>query len=243
MEKAVDVIWRCFYRELRSIEFVGPIREIPQLVLEKDSWFHALKEDPRSKTDNSQIRFKAAKKAFEDLTEGHYGFEFNQLEVNSQPTGFWALQITNPKYRTNLQNVGVGISQVLPVVFALFGANRQSRMTRLTLIEQPELHLHPKLQSELADVVIAALKTLPDRQLFIETHSENLLLRIMRRIREGNSSKSSKEGAITSRDVSVMFVERVETGASVKKLALSKSGELLTDWPVDFVDLRLDDVI
>ena len=243
VEKAIEVLWRCFYREMSNIEFVGPIREIPQLVLGKDSWFHSLKEDGRSKLDNSANRFKAAKKAFEDLTDGHYGFEFNELEVNSQPTGFWALQITSSAYKTNLQNVGVGISQVLPVVFALFGANKNNRISRLALIEQPELHLHPKLQSELADVVITALNTVPDRQLFIETHSENLLLRIMRRIRESNFENSKKESVLASGDVSVMFIEKGTTGAFVKKLSLSAHGEMLSEWPVDFVDLRLDDVI
>lgn len=243
VERFLDSMWRSFYREIRGLETVGPIREIPQLVLEKDSWFHALKNESTHKVGNSNRRFKAAKKAFSDLTEGQYDFEFSELQVNDQPTGYWALQVINSEYKTNLQNVGVGISQVLPVVFALFGANKRQLLSRLTLIEQPELHLHPKLQSDLADVMISALEEMPNRQVLVETHSENLLLRILRRIREADGLSNPAKRKINSSDVSLVFVEKQAQGAVVSQMTISKHGEVLSNWPVDFVDIRLDDVL
>ena len=76
------------------------------------------------------------------------------------------------------QDVGVGISQVVPVIVtALDGKGR------LLAIEQPELHLHPRLQAELGDLFIQAAKGETAHTLLLETHSEMIPLRIMRRIR------------------------------------------------------------
>lgn len=86
----------------------------------------------------------------------------------------------------NFENVGAGLSQILPILEAL--AKRPNAL----LIEQPELHLHPRMQADLADVFIQALQAEGGpSQLFVETHSENILLRIQRRIRDGTLSAES----------------------------------------------------
>ena len=77
------------------------------------------------------------------------------------------------------RDVGIGVSQVLPVLVSAY-ASRGS----LLAIEQPEIHLHPALQAELGDVVIESALGPAGNSFLIETHSEHLLLRIMRRMRE-----------------------------------------------------------
>ena len=78
------------------------------------------------------------------------------------------------------RDVGIGISQVLPVLVMAYGSHG-----KLLAMEQPEIHLHPALQAELGDVFIEAALGERDNTFILETHSEHLILRLMRRIREG----------------------------------------------------------
>lgn len=133
----------------------------------------------------------------------------------------------------SLRDVGVGISQVLPVL-----VNSYSKENSVSAIEQPELHLHPKLQSELADVFINT--ALGEKKTFlIETHSEHLLLRIMRRIRETTNNKLP-DGikAIKAKDVQVLFVMPSQNGEGsiIKQIALDEEGEMIDNWPGGFFE-------
>jgi predicted ATPase len=73
--------------------------------------------------------------------------------------------------------VGAGISQVMPVIVAALAR----RATGVVIVEQPELHVHPALQARLGDLFVEASSS---RAFLIETHSEHLILRLLRRIRE-----------------------------------------------------------
>lgn len=134
----------------------------------------------------------------------------------------------------SLRDVGVGISQVLPVL-----VNAYSKENRVSAIEQPELHLHPKLQSELADVFINTALGEEKKTFLIETHSEHLLLRIMRRIRETtNGQLPDGIEAIEAKDVQVLFVMPSQNGEGsiIKKIALDEEGEMIDNWPGGFFE-------
>lgn len=136
--------------------------------------------------------------------------------------------------QVSLRDVGVGISQVLPVL-----VNAYSSGSDVVAIEQPEIHLHPKLQSELADVFIETALGKEKKTFLIETHSEHLLLRIMRRIRESTSGELP-DGiqAIEARDVQVLFVmpSKNGEGSVIKKIALDEEGEMIDNWPGGFFE-------
>lgn len=125
-------------------------------------------------------------------------------------------------------DVGFGISQILPVVLQLLLSKNS-----IICIEQPEIHLHPRLQSRLADVIIASYR-LRGNQVIVETHSEHLLLRLQRRIRGGS---------LSSRDVGVLFVDRSEEGSFATQIQLDKSGQMKSAWPQGFFDERLEDLL
>jgi predicted ATPase len=127
-------------------------------------------------------------------------------------------------------DVGFGISQVLPIVVELL-ARRES----IICVEQPETHLHPRLQARLADLFIeSALEEGRGNQLIVETHSEHLMLRVQRRIREGALSPDS---------VAVLYVDQTETGrGGVTRLRLDAQGDFLDEWPHGFFDERLDEL-
>ena len=77
------------------------------------------------------------------------------------------------------RDVGIGISQVLPVL-----VNAYASKNAIIAMEQPEIHLHPALQAELGDVFIESALGDNKNRFILETHSEHLILRILRRIRE-----------------------------------------------------------
>ena len=123
----------------------------------------------------------------------------------------------------DITDVGFGISQVLPVVLQGFMSPEKS----VTLIEQPEIHLHPKMQAELADLFIDILKERQNakKSLIVETHSEYLLRRLRRRMAEGK---------IKTTDVSInLFHGRTkDTPAKIENLPIESKGAF--EWPEEF---------
>ena len=132
------------------------------------------------------------------------------------------------------RDIGVGISQVLPVL-----VNAYASKGSVIAIEQPEIHLHPGLQSELADVFINTALGENKNTYLLETHSEHLLLRIMRRIRETTNGELP-EGVepISANDVQILFVTPGKNvqGSVIKKIALDEDGELIDTWPGGFFE-------
>jgi hypothetical protein len=89
----------------------------------------------------------------------------------------------DPSVAVNLRDAGVGLSQVLPVVVQHELDRASGWPGSLGIVEQPELHLHPGVHGDLADLYIDAVRG-GEARFLIETHSENLILRIRRRIAE-----------------------------------------------------------
>lgn len=129
------------------------------------------------------------------------------------------------------RDVGVGISQVLPVLVLCYGSKG-----RTIAIEQPEIHLHPRLQAELGDVFIESALSERGNTLLIETHSEHLLLRLQRRIREDRLKPPAGRPSITSKDIAVFYVEPYEGRSVVREMPLTETGELAKAWPNGFFE-------
>lgn len=128
-----------------------------------------------------------------------------------------------PSHLVDLTSVGVGVSQVLPVVVLCL----LSSPGDLIILEQPELHLHPALQQRLGDFLLEAANS--GRQLLVETHSEHLVSRVRRRVAE---ETGWAEGL-----VGLLFAEQVDGVTKFRDSAVDRYGGLQDDWPTGFFDI------
>lgn len=136
------------------------------------------------------------------------------------------------------RDVGIGISQVLPVLVNVYGVSN-----KIIAIEQPELHLHPRLQAELGDVFIESALGPRRNTLLLETHSEHLLLRIMRRMRETSRNQSAAGiPSVRPADVSVLYVDPAGSKSIIREMPLKDNGDLVKAWPGGFFEEGLNEV-
>lgn len=122
----------------------------------------------------------------------------------------------------DLTSVGTGVSQLLPVIVICV----QAPVGSLLLIEQPELHLNPKVQQQLADFLLAIAQS--GRHLIVETHSEYLISRLRRRVAE--DAKDTLQDTI-----GIYFAERVD-GATTFDLVQQNEYGGIDQWPENFFD-------
>ena len=132
-----------------------------------------------------------------------------------------------------ITDVGFGISQVLPALVQAFYCPPHSTVW----MEQPEIHLHPQVQAELADVFISATQAREggkprDVQLIVESHSEHFLNRLQRRV---------AEGAVQADDGAVYFCRRAGAATELEPLRLNMFGDI-ENWPEHFFGDEMADI-
>ncbi len=184
------------------------------------------------------IRSLVSGRAFDDA-------DTTQVRLNALPTETQVVLVSEDNKLDHLPpDVGIGISQILPVVVAAAADDNQ-----LVVIEQPELHVHPRLQAALGDLIIETALN-GSRDYLIETHSEHLMLRILRRIRE-----TSEEGlppghpGMFPEHLGVLYVEPAKagtagqlSGAVVHHLRVDRTGEFVDRWPSGFFEERAQEL-
>lgn len=136
------------------------------------------------------------------------------------------------------QDIGVGISQVVPVIVAALSARRG-----FVAIEQPELHIHPAFQVALGDLFIEQVREYPDVIFLLETHSEHMMLRLLRRIRE-TSEGELPPGApeLTPDSLSIYFAEQGEDGITFSPIRVDREGDFIDRWPRGFFSERVGEL-
>lgn len=218
---------------------IGPLREISSrlnysgaaLTVDNDSDWAGAKESRLSKSP-----VDAASNWLLKLTGGRY--KFQNIEFLAADAAFLGKMYSDVVIDTltgtqvTLADVGVGISQVFPILTALTQQSRSKRGSLIT-IEQPELHLHPAMQAELGDLFIEFSRR-SGLQIIAETHSEALLLRLIKRLRD-------KE--IPPDEVAVIYVDSDPVAKSnyASNLEISPANDFMVDMPLSFSSIRLRD--
>jgi AAA15 family ATPase/GTPase len=140
----------------------------------------------------------------------------------------------------NVCDTGFGWSQITPIVLACVVAEEGSTI----LIEEPESHLHPAAQAKLGDLFILLSKQ--NKSFFIETHSENLLLRFRRRIAQTSGQVSEAANfPLTNNDFGSYFVDRQNGVSSIERLVFDEWGDYTYRPPRfgDFFGQDFDELI
>ena len=138
------------------------------------------------------------------------------------------LKRTEDSPETLITDMGIGVSQVLPVLVLCYYVPEGSTI----ILEQPELHLHPSVQAGLADVFIDVIKH-RNVQILLESHSEHLLRRLQRRIAEEE---------FKSEDAALYFCEMHAGESKLTPLAVDMFGDI-HNWPADFFGDLLGEVV
>ena len=123
----------------------------------------------------------------------------------------------------DLTHVGVGVSQVLPILVMGLLADTDSTL----VFEQPELHLHPKVQTLLGDFFLSM--ALCNKQCIVETHSEYFIDRLRFRIAAASSENKLNNQA------KIYFVEKPAQSSSFREVVINEYGAI-PDWPEGFFD-------
>jgi len=177
--------------------------------------------------------------------EDHKSKVLSKLNSEKQIPEFTSLRIWDnvPDLPLRPQDLGRGVGQVIPIIAA------SCEPGRTIIVEQPESDLHPKQQSILADMFIENAVKYGTR-FIIETHSEFLLLRLLRRIGETSAEKSSdddKNYALDVGELGVYYVHAADkdegrTGAKVERMEISPKGRLRNPWPKGFFSEKKEDI-
>lgn len=122
----------------------------------------------------------------------------------------------------DLKSVGVGVSQVLPILVMTLLAPSGG----IIVVEQPEVHLHPKVQSVLGDFFLGVAHT--QKQCIVETHSEHMINRLRRRLAESEDPKLSDK-------MRIYFAERAGGVSKFRAIETNEYGAIV-EWPVGFFD-------
>lgn len=212
---------------LRSIRYLGPLREHPH---RNYTWTGGTHSTVGHRGELAVPVLLAEKSVTPDavsqwLRKLGVAASFSLRQVG-RGARIWEplIKHQDASSEVNLADVGFGVSQVLPVIVALLSAPPGS----LVILEHPEIHLHPKVQSELADLLIEVASA-GEIQILVESHSEHLLARIQRRIAES----ARGDGSLAPDDVRLYFCEQEQGKSKLTPLEMQPSG-VITNWPDDF---------
>jgi predicted ATPase len=166
---------------------------------------------PLKKAVNDWLKYLGVADGVKTKNMGKYGVSLS-------------VRMPNSKTFHDFANVGVGVSQVFPIVVMCLIADPDTSF----LFEQPELHLHPRVQSRLADFFLSM--TFIHKQCIIETHSEYLINKIRYRIVEEKNDETKIRNS-----VKLYFAEKKDDYTNFKELEINNYG-VISEWPDGFFD-------
>lgn len=124
--------------------------------------------------------------------------------------------------KTTIKHVGFGISQVLPIIVEGLLMNNSSTL----ILEQPEIHLHPKIQSSLFDFLNSL--TLQGKKIIIETHSDHFITRMRRRVAENMDNTMADK-------INLTFIETMKGKGLFRSIPVDDLGAM-EYFPENFID-------
>lgn len=235
--------------QLRQMRYIGPLRRIPprgfdiSLTKSDAAWSDGMAGWETLLTGSQDLiervsdwmqspaklgtGYALARKSYQECDPNH------PIPQPIGPIRKRALLVDGAGLTLHPQDVGVGISQVLPVVVAA-----QDGSASVVCIEQPELHIHPAVQVGLGDLLIDGAVN-QGLSFLIETHSEHLILRLLRRIREAAEPTSKVlDEPLSPALIGVYCLSKRDGAVAIDEIPVTKDGDFAKAWPDGFFDER-----
>ena len=242
------------YDFLKNIFHVGPIREEPERIHFGSSGKPRELGDRGENLSNIIIHDREYSRSTDSIVDKtnkwleKTGFNCSIDVRGIGRSDLHEIIVKEEDLQVNIRDVGFGLSQILPIIFqtikvesskkhkkektSRFSFSRKNKAEEeLVMLEQPEVHLNPRIESELGDFFKEMV--LNDLNLMIETHSEHMLSRIQRRVSEGKLDRNK---------VNVFFVNKKENISEIEKLNIRESGEF-ENWPSGFFQDDYEDSV
>lgn len=225
-----------FEAAMDNIYYLGPLRDYPKRTYQ---WSGTSPSDvgirgeltinailaASTRKEKRSLGFKKRSKTFEEMI-AHWlkalglihSFRLEEVAPNSNIFRTLVKKEAGSS-EVSLTDVGFGVSQILPVLVLLYYVPEGSTV----LLEQPEIHLHPSVQSELADLIITVSNT-RNVQVIVESHSEHFIRRLQRRVAENSAQQ---------KDIALYFFSTKQGRAHYETLQLDEFGSI-HNWPEHF---------
>ncbi len=210
-----------------TILHVSPLRAFPQRYYLLDKTILRTELDTSNGTELAEI-LKRNQPILTRINKLLKTFNL-EMKVDNINDVIHKITVVQDGVALEITDVGFGISQVIPILVQAFISPSGS----ITIIEQPEIHLHPKMQAWLVDALIEeALNR--QKRFIIETHSEAIIRRIRRRIVENSFS-------LKDNDVIIYDIQKDDTNCSfLKEIEIKPNGDII--WPNGFLDVEIEDL-
>ncbi|EAQ7811920.1 hypothetical protein XF10_25925 [Salmonella enterica] len=213
----------------QNVNHVSPLRAFPQRYYLLDKAIYHKQLNAMDGTELAEILKNRPdiKKSINELM-----IKFNiTVEVEKVNDIIHKITVLQESVKLELTDVGFGISQVLPILVQAFLSPSNS----ITIIEQPEIHLHPKMQAWLTDALIHIAMN-NDKIFIVETHSDALVRRLRLRIVDEDSG-------LTDNHVAIYYLERnrSDNKTEVNEVKISPDGDI--SWPSEFMDVEINDTL
>lgn len=183
--------------------------------------------------DNSELSLVELDHQVTILMEDFGVYKRESLRTQSITYSIWDFDNNIPVLPNE---IGTGVSQLMPLIVAAI-----TQKGGLVACEQPELHLHPRVQVAIGDLLSQNTDSV---SYLIETHSEHLILRLLKRIRQ-NTDNELPIGlkAFTKEEIAINYLEPSTDGVKVKKIRVDGDGEFKDRWPHGFFSERRDELM
>ena len=226
---------RHLYRSIKSIEYIGPFREPPHRTYmysgESPSSVGVRGERAMDIMTMDFLKQRGSKKKKFIIENVQKFFKLSQIsdEIRIHKLSDRHFEIVLSKYKArsedNIADVGYGCSQILPILIAGYNIKEKN----ILIVEEPEIHLHPKAQAELGTFFYELSER--EIQTIIETHSEHLLLRLQAYIADPSYN-------LKPDDLRIYYVYMEKGKRRIVHLELDDNGLFKTEWPEGFFPER-----
>lgn len=256
--KLFFMVFDSMRREFYNLHYIGPFRSNPRRAYRKDETSHNDVGVYGDYTSSLLINdFQNDGKLISLISDWFKNALNIQVKVSEigEGSGYYQIKIADNSGQTsNLMDVGYGISQVLPIVTQMSKVTNESlertekikksknntpiAYPEMYIVEQPELHLHPNAQAELASLFAMSVQRKIDKnkKILIETHSEHIIRKIQLLIADINNPLHLSKDQVKIYYVHGCQQPDANHGSWIEEMEMDEYGQFLKEWPSGFFD-------